>query len=345
VPSRGTDEEHIGCTTDKDSLSSSRGGCPAPAGVCPWRKDDAMDGHSDHSDIGKTLDHLRWLHDRLGEEVNRDRVRQAALLAYNAAAMLQLHLLSPVRRLSEVAAGGERRTAAEVSDKLLEETKRIYEELAAFDEQQLAGSPENDRCRRELRVAIDQATRQIPELLRLTSANPARERSLESNLDLAVMLRGWLNFHKDDSYFDRGSRDPGPDAAESSKRWDEYKKALDLEQLPEADPNPYSADMTKALGGFLKNAVPAENVAACFREIASGADEGFLRATAGLIAASSPEFKDLPPAARVDWGRLISACVADACDDAATRATGQDSERWRELGRALANSATASRNP
>lgn len=143
------------------------------------------------STIGRVLDHLAWLRDQLGANVNTGNAYAGALLTYNAAAALQWHFVLPVGRFDYVTDKTAQGKAARVIDDFVWRTRELFAKAKKFSPKSLAGKSGRTLLG-DLRSAIETVLRRLPRLMDLSEPRAMRWHGLLADLDPVAMLREWL---------------------------------------------------------------------------------------------------------------------------------------------------------
>ncbi len=159
---------------------------------------------ADEFKIKRVLEHLAWLNEQVGEEVNRDRVYDAALLTYNAAVMLQWHFVMPMSEADQIQNEADRKKAAKLIDDFVWGIKRVFEQAESQRTSppvEAAGVP---RSPKKLENLVAGILRDLPPLFGLESLKPVRFRDLERTQDYAKLLRDWVSNHPRALTTDRG---------------------------------------------------------------------------------------------------------------------------------------------
>jgi hypothetical protein len=148
-----------------------------------------MAGPSRISDI---LDHLAWLREQLGADVNQGNAYAGALLTYNAAAALQWHFFLPGSSVEEIANADDRNKAAKIIDNFVWRARELFGKAKRAIKKTLAGNA-GKTLLGELREAVAKVLSRLPRLMQLPKANPRQIRELVRSLDPTAMLRDWLD--------------------------------------------------------------------------------------------------------------------------------------------------------
>jgi hypothetical protein len=143
------------------------------------------------STISRVLDHLAWLHDQLGADVNTGNAYAGALLTYNAAAALQWHFVLPGAESDYVADKAARGKAARLIDDFVWRARELFAKAKRVSKKALAGKP-GKTLLGDLRAAIATVLRRLPKLMDLPKPVPESWHDLLKSLDPMAMLRDWL---------------------------------------------------------------------------------------------------------------------------------------------------------
>jgi len=141
------------------------------------------------SRIQPILAHLAWLAERINDPVNAGRLRDAALLTYNAAVMLQWRFVAPVSSADMVFDETSRREAAEVIDKFVKSAEKITAKAEHADSEQ-------DKVLRAKLVAdIRRVLKTLPRLLFAENPEPTRLAELETSPNIRALMDEFLAVH------------------------------------------------------------------------------------------------------------------------------------------------------
>jgi hypothetical protein len=151
------------------------------------------DDMADKSEIKRVLEHLAWLKEQVGEEVNRDRAYDAALLTYNAAVMLQWHFVMPMSEADQIQNEADRKKAAKLIDDFVKSVRTLVEKSkhARPDTEPMA------KCREELLSLFKTLLKRLPKKLGLARVAISRDSSLEPPPRLRALLSRWLEDHSE----------------------------------------------------------------------------------------------------------------------------------------------------
>lgn len=144
------------------------------------------------SKIKPILGHLAWLVDRIADPINDGRLKDAALLSYCAAAMLQWRFVFPVSWSDLIQNADDRREAAEVIDELVTSAEKI---VAKADDADEADQGRDKRLRTKLVTDITRLVQKLQGLLRIGEAVPARMPALEETPNVRELLDEFLAAH------------------------------------------------------------------------------------------------------------------------------------------------------
>lgn len=138
------------------------------------------------------LNHLEWLRGQLGLEINRCNADSGALLAYNAAAMLQWRFVFPSSDQDRIADASDRRRAAKLIDDFVWKIRELQLETKAVGSFGLPPTITREPVLDRLTTILTRIVRQLPKLIGLPKPYPAREVGLEQELDAESLLRDWI---------------------------------------------------------------------------------------------------------------------------------------------------------
>jgi hypothetical protein len=141
------------------------------------------------SRIAPVLGHLAWLAERITDEVNDGRAHDAALLAYNAAVMLQWRFVAPVSHADTVLDETGRREAAEVIDSFVRSAEKIEAKAEHADGEQ------DKVLRAKLVTDIRRILKTLPRLLLVANPEPIRLPELETSPNIRVLMDEFLAVH------------------------------------------------------------------------------------------------------------------------------------------------------
>lgn len=145
------------------------------------------------SRIAPVLGHLAWLAERIPDPANDGRAHDAALLTYNAAAMLQWRFVAPVSHADTVFDETSRREAAEVIDDLVRSSRTIVTRAA-----KVASAAEDTEIREQLSRKINKAIKDLGRLMPQLSVTPDRQPELEEAANLRELMDEFLAAHADE---------------------------------------------------------------------------------------------------------------------------------------------------
>jgi hypothetical protein len=148
-----------------------------------------MDGESRLKPI---LGHLAWLADRIDDPVNDGRLKDAALLTYNAAAMLQWRFVFPVSWSDQIRNVDDRWEASGIIDGLVTSAEKI---VAKADDAGGADQGRDKRLRSQLVAEITRSLQRLQELLLTGESVPARMPALEETPNARKLLDEFLAAH------------------------------------------------------------------------------------------------------------------------------------------------------
>lgn len=142
--------------------------------------------------ISTILNHLAWLREQLGVEVNRGNAHAGALLTYNAAAMLQWRFVFPSGDEDRIEDADDRIRAAKLIDDFVWEVRGLHQEAKALDE---SGRPKRTATQAVLDKLTAQLTkllRQLPKIAGLHEPRPEREVGLEQEIQTGELVGDWV---------------------------------------------------------------------------------------------------------------------------------------------------------
>lgn len=141
------------------------------------------------SKIKRVLEHLAWLKEQAGEEINQGRVYDAAILTYNAAVMLQWHFVMSTSAADHIQNPSTRRRAAKLIEGFVWSVRGKVEKLshAAVSSYVVKG------CREELLCDIDSVLTKLPKQLGLLPLAISRDTDLERPLQLRKLIDDQLD--------------------------------------------------------------------------------------------------------------------------------------------------------
>ena len=208
----------------------------------------------DESQLTPLLGHLAWLADRIDDPVNDGRLKDAALLTYNAAIMLQWRLEFPVSGHDRIRNEDTRRAVAEVVDGLVTLVEWIVAKADDADEDQ------DKRLRNLLVAEITRSLQSLHGLLLTGESVAARVPALEAAPNVRELLDGFLAAYSgqnadaiEEGRIRAAQREVGPDAA--------FREAIAgliyiNDHAREADMSPgLRRPLTQISAGFFKTAL------------------------------------------------------------------------------------------
>lgn len=161
--------------------------------------------------ISTILDHLAWLREQLGVEVNRGNAHAGALLVYNAAAMLQWKFVFPSGDQDRIDDAADRNRAAKLIDDFVWEVRGLHQEAKALD---ASGRPKSTATKSVLDRLTTQLTkvlRQLPKLAGLPEPSPVRDIGLEQEIETGDLVGDWVRSrHEPKAATSKGGVAPGP---------------------------------------------------------------------------------------------------------------------------------------
>jgi hypothetical protein len=128
------------------------------------------------------LGHLAWLAERIEDPVNDGRLRDAALLTYNAAVMLQWRFVAPVSTEDTIRDMGLRVEAAEAIDGLVVAAEKIVAKADGADSEQ------DKVLRSRLKAYIRKVLKTLPRLLLAGNPEPVRVLELETSPNVRELM-------------------------------------------------------------------------------------------------------------------------------------------------------------
>ena len=143
------------------------------------------------STISRVLDHLAWLRDQLGADVNTGNAYAGAVLTYNAAAGLQWHFVLPAGSFDYVTDKAARGKAARLIEDFVWRARGLFAKAKRASKKALAGKP-GKTLLGDLRAAIATVLKRLPKLMDLPKPVPESWHELLKSLDPAAMLREWF---------------------------------------------------------------------------------------------------------------------------------------------------------
>ena len=128
------------------------------------------------------LGHLAWLAERIEDPVNDGRLRDAALLVFNAAVMLQWRFMAPVSIEDTIRDLGHRVEAAEAIDGLVVAAEKIVAKAEGADSEQ------DKSLRSRLKSHIRKVHSTLPGLLLIGNPESARVPELETSPNVRELM-------------------------------------------------------------------------------------------------------------------------------------------------------------
>ncbi len=141
------------------------------------------------SKIQPVLGHLAWLADRIDDPVNDGRLKDAALLTFNAAAMLQWRFMLPVSYADTIRDDDLRTEAAESIDGLVASAEKIVAKAEHAD------SGQDKALREQLTARIRRVLKTLPRLLLGPPPQPVRMSELEVSPNVRQLMDEFLAAH------------------------------------------------------------------------------------------------------------------------------------------------------
>lgn len=166
------------------------------------------------SRIAPVLGHLAWLAERIPDPANDGRAHDAALLTYNAAAMLQWRFVAPVSHADLISVEWRRTEAAEAIDKLVTSSEKAVAKAAK------SARDQDKRLRAQLVTEINKVVEVVARSLQIALPTPTRMLELESSPNVRELLDEFLAAHAEqyaaailEGRIAAAKREAGPDAA------------------------------------------------------------------------------------------------------------------------------------
>ena len=156
------------------------------------------------SKIKRVLEHLAWLKEQAGAEINLDRAYDAALLTYNAAVMLQWYFVMPTTEADQIQNEADRKTAAKLIDDFVWAVKAVFEKAETAQNSRPAETETLQLCMKSLKRLIAKILLKLPPLFAIETVTPVRFRDLERTQDYAKHLGEWVRKHPREFLTDRG---------------------------------------------------------------------------------------------------------------------------------------------
>lgn len=166
------------------------------------------------SRIGPVLGHLAWLAEKIPSPVNNERAYDAAILTYNAAAMLQWRFVAPVSYADVISVKWIRAEAADAIDKLVTLSEQAVAKAKKCNRDQ------DKRLRAQLVTEINKVIGVVARAMRIAVPMPSRMLELESSPNVRELLDELLAAHAvqyaaaiKEGRLRAEKREVGPDAA------------------------------------------------------------------------------------------------------------------------------------
>ncbi len=163
--------------------------------------------------VERTLRHLAWLADRISDRENPWPLKDAALLAYNAAAMLQWGLVTTLNGSDVNPVGLTREQCLQAASEFSSGMERIVHTTDNV-------TPEQSKTLQKQIVArIEKVSTNMWWALCRGSMVPARMPELEKTIEVTELLEGYLAAHAETHKAEiekgwlRAKKNDGPDAA------------------------------------------------------------------------------------------------------------------------------------
>ncbi len=135
------------------------------------------------------LGHLAWLAERINDPVNDGRARDAALLVFNAAAILHWRFVAPVSYGDTVANELHRTDASRAIDGLVRSSEKIVAKAEHAD------SDQDRSLRVQLTAKIHEVVTTVSRSMLLSEPYPARLPELEASPNVRELLDEFLGVH------------------------------------------------------------------------------------------------------------------------------------------------------
>jgi len=209
------------------------------------------------SRVTPVLGHLAWLLDRIDAPVNANRLRDAALLTYNAAVMLQWRFVTPVSFADVCKNDASRMKAAEVIDALVNVAEKVSVKPDDVTDER------DKRLRAQLMGSIRKVLATLPSVLLITTPAPARMPELERSVNAKTLLDEFLAVRAKDQdvavlegRLAAGHGHAGPDAAFRAA----IAALIYTQDRAHKGDMPYRSwdALARLAAGFLKTAVEAK---------------------------------------------------------------------------------------
>jgi hypothetical protein len=143
------------------------------------------------------LNHLAWLREQLSIKINQRNAHAGALLAYNAAAMLQWRFVLPLDDKDWIVDAAERKKAAVIIDDFVWKVRGLHQEAKALVSLR---SPTSIATKSVLDRLTDQLTkvlRQLPKITGLPEPKPVRNVGLEQQLQTEDLVGDWVRSRRE----------------------------------------------------------------------------------------------------------------------------------------------------
>jgi hypothetical protein len=148
-----------------------------------------IDRMAEESKISTVLNHLAWLREQLGSEVNRGNAHAGALLTYNAAAMLQWHFVFPSTDQDRIPALPDRKRVARLIDDFVWNVRGLYLEAKALRDSGKQGGKASGAVIGGLVKQIAKLLRGIPKFTNIPEPSPVRCVELEQGIEPGNLLQ------------------------------------------------------------------------------------------------------------------------------------------------------------
>lgn len=145
------------------------------------------------SRISEILDHLAWLADRINDGSNRGRGYDAALLTYNAAAVLQWCFVASVNSADTIHDAVARAESAQLIDNLVIASRRL-----AMKAKSSAVPGQDVDIRTRLVKEIGRVLKNLPQLMAAPLPIPIRKDELEAAVSIPALIDEFIAVNKKD---------------------------------------------------------------------------------------------------------------------------------------------------
>ena len=145
------------------------------------------------SNISRTLDHLAWLREQLGADVNTGNAHAGALLTYNAAVALQWQFVLPTSVGDVITNEPDKKKAAKVIDDFVWSARELFAKAKRLKKKAITGKTGKSLLE-DLRSTIATVLRRLPRLFGFGGVVVASAYDLMKSLDPIAMLKEWLAY-------------------------------------------------------------------------------------------------------------------------------------------------------